>query len=587
MFKDYYKRELSLLRETAALFANENPTIAGGLRNASSDPDVERLLEGFAFLAANIHQELDDHYPRLLHTLAQVISPQYLRPLPSATLIEFEPRPSLQQTLRVKRGAHIDGAERGSPGTNTCRYRTCVDVDVHPLRVNRVFFQEQETGQTQTGASLVLRLDVLNTTLAKIQMQKLRLFLGGSFAEATDMLYLLRHFLTGIELRGPHGELLQTLAPSQLTHGGFAPEEALLSDRPRHLPAFEILREYFLFPEKFLFLDLDVGDWQHRPEINSFDIVFRCRKPDCELPRVRNDSVLLHTTPAVNLFRLEADPVVLSQREGELRVTPAMQGGSDVARTARVYSVDSVEGIVRGRSERRRFSPLSGANLESNQVARYVVQTRMQEALGRTETWITPVIPPHETVYEREVLKIDLTCTNGDAVERLQRGDICQSTGETPELVSFRNVSVPTKNLRPTLDGDLMWSLLSDLSMNYASLADLASFKAMLLHYLPGRANDDARVSAAARRIDAIEQLVIQPDHTLYRGAFIRGQRIHLKVRGDHFSGEGDKYLFGCVIDYLFASTCGFNTFTALNIEDFHSGAVLSWPIRLGLKTLV
>lgn len=401
------------------------------------------------------------------------------------------------------------------------------------------------------------------------------------------MLYLLRHFLRSIELRGPHGELLQTLPATQLSHGGFEPEEALLSERPRHLPAFEVLREYFLFPEKFLFLDLNLAAWHARPELGSVDILFRCAKPDFELPRVRNDSILLHTTPAVNLFRLEADPLVLSQREAELRITPAMQGGSDIAQSARVYSVDSVEGIVRGRAERRRFSPLSGANLEGNHVSRFVVQTRLQEALGRSETWITPVIPPHENVYEREVLKIELTCTNGDAVERLQRGDIHVSTGETPELVSFRNVTVPTKNLQPALDGDLMWSLLSDLSMNYASLADLASFKALLLHYLPGRANDDARVSAAARRIDAIEQLSIQPDHTLYRGAFIRGQRIHLKVRGDHFSGEGDKYLFGSVMDYLFASTCGFNTFTALSIEDFHSGAVLSWPIRLGLKTLV
>lgn len=589
MFKDYYKRELSLLRETATLFADENPTIAGALRNASSDPDVERLLEGFAFLAANIHQELDDHYPRILHTLAQVISPQYLRPLPSATLIQFEPKPSMHQTLRVKRGSHLDGVAKGvSSKGNSCRYRTCTDVDVRPLKINRVFFQEQEGGgQAAHGATLIVRFDVLNTTLAKLEMNSLRLYLGGSLVEGTDLLCLLKHYLQSIEIRGPHGEVLRSFDSSSLSHAGFAPEEALLNDRPRQLPAFEILREYFLFPEKFLFLDLDLKTWTARSEATRFDIAFRCRKPGFELPRVRTDSIVLHATPAVNLFRLEAEPLVLNQRESELRVTPAAQGGSDVAQSARVYSVDSVEGIVRGRTERRKFNPLSGSNLESNQVPRFVVQTRVQEALGRTETWITPVIPPNESVFEREVLKVELTCNNGEVVERLQRGDICLSTGETPELVTFRNLTVPTKNLRPALNGDLMWSLLSDLSMNYASLADLQSFKAMLQHYLPGRANEDARVSAATRRIESIEHLTIQPDQTLFRDAFIRGQRIRLKVRGDHYSGEGDKYLFGCVMDYLFASTCGFNTFTALDIEDFHSGAVLSWPIRLGLKTLM
>lgn len=588
MFKDYYKRELSLLRETAALFAAENPTIAGGLRNVSSDPDVERLLEGFAFLSANIHETLDDHYPRLLNTLAQIISPQYLRPLPSATLIEFEPKASLQQTLKVKRGVHVDGVAKASGRNETCRYRTCFDVDVRPMKISRVYFQEQENGgEAAQSATLVVKFDILNTTLAQLQMPQLRLYLGGVLAEATDLLCLLRHHLQSIDIRNAQGTVLHNLDCAALSHAGFAPEEALLSERPRQLPAFEVLREYFLFPEKFLFLDLNLSSWMNRGDGNSFEIAFRCRKPGYELPRVRKDSVLLHVAPAVNLFRLEAEPLVLNQRESELRVAPASQGGGDVANTARVYSVDSVEGIVRGRSERRKFYPLSGANLETTHCARYVVDTRVQEALGRSETWITPVIPSSEPLYDREVLKVELTCTNGESVERLQRGDICISTGETPELVSFSNLLAPTKNLKPTLDGDLMWSLMSDLSLNYASLADLQSFKAMLQHYLPGRANEDARVSASQRRVEAIEQLSIRPDQTLYREAFIRGQRIHLKLRGDHFSGEGDKYLFGCVLDYLFASTSGFNTFTALDIEDLNSGLMCSWPTRLGLKTLM
>jgi len=588
MFKDYYKRELSLLRETAALFAAENPTIAGGLRNASSDPDVERLLEGFAFLSANIHETLDDHYPRLLNTLAQIISPQYLRPLPSSTLIEFEPKASLQQTLKVRRGVHLDGTARNNGRGETCRYRTCFDVEVRPLRISRVYFQEQENGgEAGQSATLVAKFDVLNTTLAQLQMPQLRLFLGGALAEATDLLYLLRHHLVGIDIRNGQGQVTHTLESSALSHAGFSPDEALLSERPRQLPAFEVLREYFLFPEKFLFLDLNLGSWSQRSEGTSFEIAFRCRKPGFELPRVRKESLLLHVTPAVNLFRLEAEPLVLNQREAELRVAPASQGAGDVAHSARVYSVDSVEGIVRGRSERRKFHSLNGANLESTHCARYVVETRNQEALGRSETWIIPAIPASEPLYDREVLKVELTCTNGDSVERLQRGDICISTGETPELVSFSNLLAPTKNLKPALDGDLMWSLMSDLSLNYASLSDLQSFKAMLQHYLPGRANEDARVSAAQRRVEAIEQLTVRADQTLYREAFIRGQRIHLKLRGDHFSGEGDKYLFGCVLDYLFASTSGFNTFTALEIEDLNSGLMCAWPTRLGLKTLM
>ena len=54
----YYNQELQHLRETAGEFAQEFPKIASRLSLAGfecADPYVERLLEGFAFLAGRIH----------------------------------------------------------------------------------------------------------------------------------------------------------------------------------------------------------------------------------------------------------------------------------------------------------------------------------------------------------------------------------------------------------------------------------------------------------------------------------------------------------------------------------------------------
>jgi type VI secretion system protein ImpG len=53
----YYGRELSYLRELGGEFAKQFPKIAGRLGLDSfecADPYVERLLEGFAFLAARV-----------------------------------------------------------------------------------------------------------------------------------------------------------------------------------------------------------------------------------------------------------------------------------------------------------------------------------------------------------------------------------------------------------------------------------------------------------------------------------------------------------------------------------------------------
>ena len=53
----YYGRELQYVREMGAEFARDFPKIAGRLGLDTfecSDPYVERLLEGFAFLAVRV-----------------------------------------------------------------------------------------------------------------------------------------------------------------------------------------------------------------------------------------------------------------------------------------------------------------------------------------------------------------------------------------------------------------------------------------------------------------------------------------------------------------------------------------------------
>lgn len=66
---EHYNTELRHLREMAGEFANEFPKIAGRLaldkdaKEICPDPYVERLLEGFAYLAARIHLKLDAEFP--------------------------------------------------------------------------------------------------------------------------------------------------------------------------------------------------------------------------------------------------------------------------------------------------------------------------------------------------------------------------------------------------------------------------------------------------------------------------------------------------------------------------------------------
>ena len=91
---EFYNKELMYIREMGGEFAREFPKIAGrlGLDGFEcADPYVERLLEGFAFLAARVHLKLDDEFPKFTDHLLEMVYPQYLCPKPSMAVVQFEP----------------------------------------------------------------------------------------------------------------------------------------------------------------------------------------------------------------------------------------------------------------------------------------------------------------------------------------------------------------------------------------------------------------------------------------------------------------------------------------------------------------
>ena len=70
-----YQDELQYLRDLGKEFAAAYPAIAPMLAERGGDPDVERLLEGVAFLTGKIRQKLDDELPEVIHSVAALLFP--------------------------------------------------------------------------------------------------------------------------------------------------------------------------------------------------------------------------------------------------------------------------------------------------------------------------------------------------------------------------------------------------------------------------------------------------------------------------------------------------------------------------------
>ena len=192
-FNHYYQSELTALRQLGKRFAERSPALAPFLGQAGRDPDVERLLEGFAFLTGRLRQKLDDELPELTHSLMHLLWPNYMRPLPAFSMLQFDPLTRPGPALPVGRGTPVEA--KAIEGV-TCRFRTCYPTEVLPLALSGLDYSVKGD-----GALLSLRLAMsADGHLGDLNLKQLRLHLSGE-RYISQLLYLslLRH-LGGVQL---------------------------------------------------------------------------------------------------------------------------------------------------------------------------------------------------------------------------------------------------------------------------------------------------------------------------------------------------------------------------------------------------
>jgi len=576
LFNRYYQEELQNLRERAREFSRVHPAAAPMLGGQSSDPDVERLLEGVAFLTGLLRRKLDDELPEIVRGLADIVLPHYLKPIPSTSLVAFTPKPGLQETVRVPAGTTLGSAEvQGS----TCFFQTCFDLEVHPLRVTAA------EALRRPGEPGAVRLEVESTgpILSQWKPERLSFCLAGGFAQAADLFCLLTRYLRSVTLRPLEGGAPCTLPADSLRPAGFDRKNHLFPFPSQSFSGFRLLQEYFVLPYKFLFLDLTGWDrWEDRGSGSRFEIRFDLQGP-FELPNLGTDRFLLFATPVVNLFSHDGEPVTLDHRQERVRVRPSARQGEVV----QVYSVDEVTGFMEGTVEPRAYVPLSYFSRQEEGTGRYQTFRDTSPVDQSPEVFLAFPYAPEEEKPVRQTLSIRLTCTNGNLPEQLQLGDISKQTSDSPELLTFSNVLSPTAPIAPPIHGDELWRLLSHLSLNLLPLADADALKALLRIYLFPEGRDKIKISANQKRVDGIEELSVEPSDRLVRGHLVRGQEITLTVRQDHFAGLGDLLIFGAVMDRFLGEYSSMNTFTRLEIKETVSGETYVWPERLGDRPLI
>lgn len=600
-FSDYFQSELDYLRDLGAEFIRENPKLEPFLAPNDPDPDVKRLMEGFAFLTGRLRQKLDDEFPELTHSLMRVLWPHYLRPVPCMSVLEFKPvLGALTDGKIIPAGTEIDSRPLGDPPLR-CRFRTSYDVELRPIALTSVEYRNAGSG----GILDLGIVPVAGANLERIGMDSLRLYLHGDRESAVgSVLYLwLCRWLAEIEIRvtlGDGKEVVRRHPLELLRPLGFGPEHALLPWPENAFSGYRLLQEYFSLAEKYHFFDLTGLEFLRGLEwIERVVVRFRFSKPIEDSVRVRPEHVRLHCTPIVNLFTQDGDPIRLDRRQIEYRVRPH----SDQPRFHEVYSVDSVRGTLQGTNRVRRF-------VEFESFAHVHSEARGEDDGSETVGWYRLRLAP--TVVGRgvetylafvdaagsasspplEVVSLELTCTNRNLPELLRLGDIDLPGTNAPEFATFSNIVKPSPALAPPLDARLHWRLISNMALNRYSLINVAALREILGTYDFRALIDEQARRESAARIDGIVSIHAEDALRLKRGLPVRGRRIHLELRERSFGGQGPRgdagmFLFATVLNEFFSLYASVNSFHELHVRGAERKEEYAWPRRDGLLPLL
>lgn len=630
----YYERELHHLRGTAGEFAREFPKIAGRLaldEFGCADPYVERLLEGFAFLAARVQLKIDSEFPRFTQGLLETAFPHYLAPTPSMAVVQFSPdmaESALVGGVPVPRGTVLRGVHGQGVGDRTqCEYRTSHEIRLHPIAVREAKYFARELGVLELPAGATagrgpiksaVRVTLESPAAApfgKLTLDSLTFFLRGAGAHPTRLYERLLGHCRGVVVRSVARGARErasapwsVLEPELLERVGFNEDQALIPYDARSFQGYRLLSEYFAFPQRFLFVKVDgLAPALAGMKSSELELIFLLDDDEFELDgTVEASNFALHCTPAANLFPKRADRIFVTDRTSEFHVI--------VDRTRplefEVHGIRSVVGYGARTGEERVFRPLfSVSDSDDNGLggagSAYYIATRTartpsekERAQGRRSSYggsevHLSIVDGSAAPYPVDLkqLGVEVMCTNRDLPLQMPLGkgrtDFWLEIGLP--VTSTRVVAGPTRPRSSVAEGDAAWRLISHQSLNYLSLVDsderggAAAMRDLLSLYA------DHSDSALRKQVEGVRSVKTRP--VLRRSptpgpiCFARGLEVTVTMEDRGFEGTG-VFVLGAVLEQFFARYVGINSFTETVVRTVERDVVMRWPVRLGQRPM-
>ncbi|MEM1046336.1 MAG: type VI secretion system baseplate subunit TssF [Pseudomonadota bacterium] len=646
-FLEFYNRELELLYERAADFSDEFPGVAerlGGLTRESIDPNIAGLLEGSAFLAARVQLKLKSEFAEFTQALLDQVLPNFLAPIPSVAMVQADPPyadPNLAKGITHKSGSYLDATYIERESRISCRFRLCGDLTLWPFHIEEAQYYAstaplqalglEVTDRTRAGLRLTMRRrvtplgedapedKVAANPISGCAADVLPVHITAPEAEAITLYEQLFAHCTRISFRylDSFGDpRFITAQPDCLQQVGFDEKEQLFPVDDRIFAGFELLRDFFAFPRKFLGFRLE--KLQRVLRMIDAPVTDILLEFDDSVPRLA--SVLnaghfaLHTVPIINLFEMTCGRVPVRRQDHEYHVIPDRSRYLDFE----PHRVIDVFAHYPGNSDKVRVFPLYSAPKSNVAVRDALYYTVRRLPRRRTDNERRYGLMAHYTgsdlfVSLREPATIDdpdrvkelsVRCyvSNRHLTEHLPVGEsgadfylvddvklpLSCVAGPTKPRESLAFLERKQRVKEPS--GAILWKLINLLSLNHLGLIDRSpsdgaeALREMIAIFA------DLSDHVTERRIRGIQSISSKPlvRRLKQENGFNAARGIEITVTFDEKAFEGSGvFLLGALLDRFFAEYATLNSFTETVIATVQRGEIMRWPQRKGARDLL
>lgn len=577
----YYEKQLQEFSQQARVFAKKYPALAQRLalnQEKVDDPHIERLIQAFSLIAARIDKKLADSYDIFTHALFEVMFPQYLRHFPACTVVSFEDSDRLKQLAdihciprsTVLKSKNIKGV--------SCEFSTTSDIKLLPLQLKEVRFSSSSSQiHLKNNAVLSLEFRLFQPLSFFRQCTDLPIYLDAMSDVPLQLLDSIFKEKTSFCLRADN--FFQEITnPFQLK--GFDEDDSLLPLDEHTHHAYRLLTEYFCFPEKFNFLNLNLtalnrlGD-----ECTAFSLEIHLSLNLSDQTLVQHYAGLscanfkLFCTPAINLFEKQAEPQKLNHQQLEYPLITDAHHPENY----QVYSVVEMN-VQREKNSRElvhyRVYPFFAMSHY------YGTDDQFFYALNMATTQGHDTDPRYSLISRKlepgsvraDIVSTRLLCSNRNLpAEYIKQSNTTLSLNDQTVIRKASVLLQPNKVYGFKQSKQEQWRIISHLSLNSLALMKgdaLNQMKELLTLYDLAGSNENQVL------VQAIKDISFEQTHRMMKSApyplYVRGILATLKVDSTAFKGRS-LYIFSHLIGRIFSLKVQVNSFVNLKVMDINT----------------